>query len=126
MRGIILDFSGYWALSPSISFKSGLATWGAHEAVRFKALKKTGTLSGGEDLNFKSCAARTAACMTVVLEELGKRSENIFSWDINIEEVQSDPVSKRQSLHGKKLTNLFLSLCVTNLPQRPLLHNCHI
>ena len=35
MRGIILDFPGYWALSPSISFKSRLATWGAHEAVRF-------------------------------------------------------------------------------------------
>lgn len=64
--------------------------------------------------------------MAVALEELGKLSENIFSWEINIEEVQSDPVSEGQSLQGKKLTNLFLSLCATNLPQRPVLHNCHI
>lgn len=41
--------------------------------------------------------------MAVVLEELGKLSENIFSWEINIEEVQSEPVSKRQSLQGKKI-----------------------
>lgn len=39
--------------------------------------------------------------MEVVLQELGKLSENIFSWEINIEEVQSDPVSKRQRLQGK-------------------------
>lgn len=64
--------------------------------------------------------------MAVVLKELGKLSENIFSWEINIEEVQSDPVSKRQSLQGKKLTNLFLSVFVANLPHHPLLHKCYI
>lgn len=35
VKGIILDFPGYWALSPSISLKGGLATWGSCEAVRF-------------------------------------------------------------------------------------------
>lgn len=69
---------------------------------------------------------RTVACVAVVLEELGKLSENIFSWKINIEEVQSDPVSKRQRLQGKKLTNLFLSVFVANLPHQPVLHKCHI
>lgn len=31
VRGIMLDFPNYWALSPSISFKRGLAAWGACE-----------------------------------------------------------------------------------------------
>lgn len=31
VREITLDFPGYWALSPSIRFKSGLATWRAHD-----------------------------------------------------------------------------------------------
>lgn len=74
-------------------------------------LKKTGTLSSGKDLDFKSCVARTAVRVAVVLEELGKLSENIFSWEINIEEVQSDPVSEGQSLQGKKI-NKFISVFV--------------
>lgn len=64
--------------------------------------------------------------MAVVLKELGKLSENIFSWEINIEEVQSDPVSKRQSLQGKKLTNLFLSLCGKSPAPSPLAQMLHL
>lgn len=59
--------------------------------------------------------------MAVVLEELGKLSENIFSWEINIEEVQSDPVSKRQSLRGKKIKKfIFVCLCGKSPPPAPL------
>lgn len=35
VRDIVLDFPAYWAFSPSISFKSGLAMWQPWEAVRF-------------------------------------------------------------------------------------------
>lgn len=65
--------------------------------------------------------------MAVVLEELGKLSENIFSWEINIEEVQSEPVSKRQSLQGKKINKfIFVWLCDKSPPQAHLTQMPHL
>lgn len=72
-------------------------------------------------------AVRTVACMAVVLEELGKLSENIFSWERNIEEVQSDPVSKRQSLQGKKINKfIFVCLCDKSPPTARLTQVPHL